>query len=68
MVTGIKNVWLLINKALTIINLILLAILTANLVRYKDIKDKKVPVLANVFLLVFLGAGLFAALYSFKQH
>lgn len=49
MTTGINNVWQPINKALTIVNLILLAILTANFVRYKEIKDKKVPVIVNVF-------------------
>lgn len=64
MTTGINNVWQSINKALTIVNLILLAILTANFVRYKEIEDKKVPVIANVFLLLLLSAGLFAALYS----
>lgn len=63
MTTGIKNAWQPINKALTIINLILLAVLTANLVRYKEIKDKKVPVVANVALLLFLGIGLLAAVY-----
>ncbi|RIJ37688.1 hypothetical protein [Pontibacter oryzae] len=66
MTTGINNVWQPINKALTIVNLILLAILTTNFVRYKEIKDKKVPVVANVFLLLFLSAGLVAALYSFR--
>mgnify|MGYP005755159463 CR=1 FL=1 len=66
MTAEIRNGWRSVNKVLTITNLILLGLLTFNIVRYKEIKDKKIPVVANVLLLVFLGLGLYAAIYKFR--
>ncbi|WP_345156275.1 hypothetical protein [Pontibacter saemangeumensis] len=62
MTIQIRNTRGTLNKALTMMNLILFSILTLNIVRYKEIKDKQVPVLANICLLIFLGLGVLAAL------
>lgn len=64
MTLRISYLWNSLNKALTIINLILFGILTFNYVPYREIKDKEVPVIANILLLLFLGLGAFAALYK----
>ncbi|MFD2513941.1 hypothetical protein ACFSRY_08700 [Pontibacter locisalis] len=64
MTAEIRNIWHSVNKVLTIINLILFGLVTLNIVRYKEIRDKKIPVLANILLLLFLGLGLYAAIYN----
>jgi hypothetical protein len=66
MAIGIKDLWVAFNKALTITNLVLFGILTFNLVPYKEIRDKNVPVIANLILLLFLSLGLYAAIYKLK--
>ncbi|MEJ8802533.1 hypothetical protein [Pontibacter sp. H249] len=64
MAAEIRNGWRFVNKVLTITNLILLGLVTLNVVRYKEVKDKKIPIIANVLLLLFLGLGLYAAVYQ----
>ncbi len=64
MTIEIRNTWNAVNKVLTIINIILLGLVTLNIVRYKEIKDKRIPVIANILLLLFLGLGLYAAIYK----
>ncbi|MBC5994195.1 hypothetical protein [Pontibacter cellulosilyticus] len=66
MTAEIRNGWHTLNKVLTIINLILLGLVTFNLIRYKEIKDKKIPVIANILLMLFLGLGLYAAIYQLR--
>lgn len=66
MTAEFRNAWSTINKVLTVINLVLVALLTFNVVRYKEIRDKKIPVIANILLLLFLGLGLYAAIYKFR--
>jgi phosphatidylserine synthase len=61
MTIELRNIWNTFNKALTIINLVLVGILTFNTVSYKEIRDKKIPVFVNVLLLIFLGLGVIAA-------
>ncbi|GAB3194843.1 hypothetical protein ABID22_000082 [Pontibacter aydingkolensis] len=66
MTAEIRDIWRTVNKVLTIVNLILLGLVTLNIVRYKEIKDKKIPVVANVLLLLFLGLGLYAAINNLR--
>ena len=66
MTAELRDGWRTVNKVLTIINLILIGLITFNVVRYKEIKDKKIPVIANILLLIFLGLGLYAAIYKFR--
>ena len=60
----IRNIWEAVNTMLTIMNIILFGILTFNPIHFKEVRDKKIPVIANIGLLLFLGLGLFAALYN----
>jgi len=64
MTIRIRNVWEIVNTVLTIMNIILFGILTFNPIHFKEIRDKKIPIIANIGLLIFLGLGLFAALYK----
>lgn len=64
MTAEIRKGWHTLNKVLTIINLILLVFVTFNVVSYKEIKDKKIPIVANILLMLFLGLGLYAAIYQ----
>ena len=64
MTIEIRNAWSILNKGLTFINIVLLGLVTGNIVSYKATKDKKIPVLANVLLLLILGLGMFAAIYK----
>ncbi|WP_299818544.1 hypothetical protein [uncultured Pontibacter sp.] len=64
MTAKLRNIWSTINKVLTITNLILLAVLTFSFTDYKEIKDKKIPVAVNILLLIFLGLGVYAAIYN----
>ncbi len=66
MTAEIRDGWRTLNKVLTIINLILLGLVTFNIVRYKGIKDKKIPVIANILLMLLLGLGLYAAIYQLR--
>ena len=66
MTAEIRNGWRTLNKVLTITNLILLGLVTFNFVRYKEIKYKKIPVIANILLMLFLGLGLYAAIYKLR--
>ncbi|MFD2513940.1 hypothetical protein ACFSRY_08695 [Pontibacter locisalis] len=64
MTLGIRNKWNAISKVLTIINLTLFMVLNGQGFNYKEVRDKKVPLLVNVLLLIFLSLGLFAAIYQ----
>ena len=64
MTIELKNVWHILNKVLTMINVILLGVVTGNVLAYKEIRDKRIPPVANILLLLVLGLGLFAAIYT----
>jgi hypothetical protein len=64
MTAEIRNAWSTLNTGLTFINVMLFGLVTGNIVGYKATKDKKIPIIANVLLLVVLGLGLFAAIYK----
>ncbi|MDX5481799.1 MAG: hypothetical protein LPK07_08955 [Hymenobacteraceae bacterium] len=64
MTAEIRNTWTTLNRVLTIINLSLFMVLTAQGFNYKEVKGKKVPVILNVLLLVFLSLGVYAAIYQ----
>lgn len=64
MTIKIRNFWYSLNKGLTIINLVLFGILTFNIVPYKEIKDKNIPAIVNILLMLFFGLAVFAALYK----
>ena len=64
MTLELKNTWRSVNNTLTRVNLLLFALVTGNLVTFKQVQDKKVPVAANILLMAFLGLGLFAAIYK----
>ena len=62
MTLEIKNTWNAINRVLTIINLFLFMVLTAQGFNYQEVKGKTVPVYLNVVLLLFLGFAVFVSL------
>ncbi|MCC9168705.1 hypothetical protein [Pontibacter harenae] len=64
MTIGIRKIWYSVNKVLTSINAILLAVLTGNVTNPKEIGDAQIPLTANILLLVFLSVGLAAAIYK----
>ncbi len=64
MTLDIKSNWNTINSALTIINLFLFMMLTAQGFNYEEVKDKKVPIALNMLLLLFLGFTVFVAIYK----
>ncbi|RAU84217.1 hypothetical protein [Pontibacter arcticus] len=66
MTLKIAHIWHAINKILTLINVILFGIVTGNVLGVKATQEKNIPVIANVLLLLVLGLGLFAAIYSFR--
>ena len=59
MTTKIKQIWLNINKVLTIINFFLVGIVTFGNIP-KKYQDKQMPFIANIALLLFLGLILFS--------
>ncbi|EJF09044.1 hypothetical protein [Pontibacter lucknowensis] len=64
MTLEIKNTWNGLNRVLTIINLVLLMVLTAQGFDYKKVKGKTVPVYLNVALLLVLGFAVSATIYG----
>ncbi|GGG09969.1 hypothetical protein [Pontibacter amylolyticus] len=64
MTLEIKNSWNAINRVLTIINLFLFMVLTAQGFNYQEVKGKTVPVYLNVVLLLVLGFAVFISLYG----
>jgi hypothetical protein len=67
MTLEIKDTWNAINRVLTIINLFLFMVLTAQGFNYKEVKGKTVPVYLNVALLLFLSFAVFAAIYKLRN-
>lgn len=63
----IKKIGNKINRMLTFINAFLLAVVTGNVSNPKEIQNIRIPIIANIFLLVFLGLGLFAAIYKINS-
>lgn len=64
MTLEIKPTWNAVNRVLTIINLFLFMMLTAQGFNYKEVKGKTVPVYLNVALLFVLGFAVFVTLYG----
>ena len=64
MTLEIKNSWNTVNRALTIINLFLFMVLTAQGFNYKEVKGKTVPVYVNVALLLVLGFAVAVTFYG----
>lgn len=64
MTLEIKNTWNAINRVLTIINLFLFMVLTAQGFNYQEVKGKTIPVYLNVVLLLVLGFAVFISLYG----
>lgn len=64
MTAEIRNTWKILSRVLTIINLTLLMILTFQGFDYKEVWDKKIPIAANIALLIVLGLAVFAAIYQ----
>lgn len=64
MTLEIKNTWNAINRVLTIINLFLFMVLTAQGFNYKEVKDKTVPAYLNVVLLLVLSFAVFVTFYG----
>lgn len=64
MTLEIKHTWNAINRVLTIINLFLFLVLTAQGFNYQEVKGKTVPVYLNVVLLLVLGFAVFISLYG----
>ncbi|AKD02568.1 hypothetical protein POKO110462_08615 [Pontibacter korlensis] len=64
MTIGIREMWYSTNKVLTIINATLLAVLTGNVTDPKAIQNARIPLYANILLLVLLSIGLAAAIYK----
>ncbi|WP_299989818.1 hypothetical protein [uncultured Pontibacter sp.] len=64
MTLEIKNTWNSLNRVLTIINLVLLMVLTAQGFDYKKVKGKTVPVYLNVALLLVLGFAVSVTIYG----
>ncbi|WP_018476420.1 hypothetical protein [Pontibacter roseus] len=64
MTLEIKNIWNTVNKVLTIINLFLFMVLTAQGFDYKEVKGKTIPIYFNVLLLLFLGLAVYAGIYK----
>ncbi|MCC9136938.1 hypothetical protein ACFSKU_05220 [Pontibacter silvestris] len=65
MALRIRSLWGFINEALTILNIMLLAVLTGNIGRrdFKEVREKKIPAIVNILLSLLLSLGLFAAIY-----
>jgi hypothetical protein len=55
----IKKIWNFINKGLTLINLFLLGILMSGLPLGEHPKAKKIPLVANIILLIVLVSVLY---------
>lgn len=64
MTIGIRKIWYSVNKVLTGMNVILLAVLTGNVTNPKETRNARIPLIANILLLVFLSAALAAAIYK----
>ncbi|MDX5436247.1 MAG: hypothetical protein LPK03_03595 [Pontibacter sp.] len=64
MILDIKNTWNGLNRVLTIINLVLLMVLTAQGFDYKKVKGKTIPVYLNVALLLVLGFVVSVTIYG----
>ena len=64
MTLEIKKTWSTINRVLTIINLVLLMVLTAQGFDYKKVKGKTIPVYLNVALLLVLGFVVTVTVYG----
>ncbi|PVY40534.1 hypothetical protein [Pontibacter virosus] len=64
MTLEIKHTWNAINKVLTIINLFLFMVLTAQGFNYEEVKGKTVPVYLNVALLLVLGFAVCITFYG----
>ncbi|WP_276498742.1 hypothetical protein [Pontibacter litorisediminis] len=61
-----RNIWLAINSVLTTINSVLLAvILGGSLYNHKKKKHIKIPLIANIILLLVLGIAAGAYIYQF---
>ena len=61
-----RNIWLAINRVLTLINSTLLAIiLGGSLYNHKKKKYAEVPLIANIILLLVLGTAAGAYFYKF---
>ncbi|TXK46749.1 hypothetical protein FVR03_10425 [Pontibacter qinzhouensis] len=64
MTLDIRNNWNALNRALTIINLFLFMVLTAQGFNYEELKDKKIPIVLNVLLLLIMGSIAFIVIYK----
>lgn len=64
MTIEIRNAWQAINNVLTIINLFLFMVLTAQGFDYKEVKGNTAPIYLNVLLLIILGFAVYAGIYS----
>ncbi|PKV67166.1 hypothetical protein [Pontibacter ramchanderi] len=64
MTLEIKNTWIGLNRVLTIINLVLLMVLTAQGFDYTKVKGKTVPVYLNVALLLVLSFAVSVTIYG----
>ncbi|MDX5437505.1 MAG: hypothetical protein LPK03_09945 [Pontibacter sp.] len=64
MTLEIRNAWNTISKVLTIVNLTLFMVLTGQGFNYKEVRDRKMPLVVNVLLLMLLTLGLFMAIHQ----
>ena len=64
MTSEIKHTWNGLNRVLTIMNLVLLMVLTAQGFDYSKVKGKTVPVYLNVALLLVLGFVVSVTVYG----
>lgn len=60
----LKQLWSRLNKILTFVNVLLFGLLTFTVTteELKKAQKKKVPLLANMLLLLFFGLALFAVI------
>lgn len=65
MTKQIIKIWDSINRVLTIINIYLFVIITFSPVSMKKVRERRIPLVANIILLLFLSLTLISAIYAF---